>query len=912
MTIINMEFSRPAADGTNVPVRGSLTWTPTLQYESDIDPGEIVLPLGFRVVVPEGDFSVTVQPNGPGWVWMVEENFSGIRPRKIYYSIPDVESIQYTALTQVDKKTLLPLATPEPAWYAYVESIELAMAEAKDAAAASAASAFAAQNTAAESLTAIELSETSASGSAAAAAVSETNAGNSAFAAGESAATALGHRNAAQTARTGAETAQSGAQAARTGAETARTGAESARDAAAASEGAAAGSASAAAAKAVESADAANGFTIGTVTTVQHTTPASATITGTAPTRKLNLGIPFAPPTTITVTGTTTGAGSVQGEIVQDVANPGLSEPTVIGRIIGVNEAKELPAGVKVLDAHLPARANRLPLLANIAKIRTGTFRIFHMGTSIGEATTSAGKMLAEQLKTIYGDSGLEEVRAGLLGGSYENASNGWKKQPYGGPKFTRARGDSTSTALTFTKYFDALTVEWSQEADAAAATVTIDNVSAGTFGAPGAQKYSNRTKFTTTLGWHTVTITAPASGYSYLESLEFADSTRTGIEISNAALGGSSINSMVTLRTPNGAQIAGIPIGSNVGLDSFVNRTNVDMFSMSYVVNDAGLGTSWASGGYKTAVDYMVAKAASLSIPFLIVIEMGGHYSMPNDNGSTSNNTAFNTIREYLLSLRKHNHVTVVDWHAATAMSDYAAYAARYYPGVTNLNVANGTYSGDFIHPVTAAHQVAQVQVLAAAAVQPLPYAIPERVRWDRFRTFVPGMGMDKAAIVAGVTKRYPMPSGVALDPVSTDQGRRVSYYRDSTVTNLGFAATLNGEIAASGTSDKHGNYLDCTNKNLGLGFSPNWAAGDRVRITLKIAPKTDGGSLDFRVGGSAKVYVDGVPITGNVLFQNVSGTDPVVLSVEVGAPAASQFVSITGRVYEAGAAQSTVPLFM
>lgn len=553
---------------------------------------------------------------------------------------------------------------------------------------------------------------------------------------------------------------------------------------------------------------------------------------------------------------------------------------------------------------------NRLSPLANIAKSKTAPFRIFHMGTSIGDATVAAGKMLAEQMKFVYGDTGMVEMRAGIMGGSYESVQFGWEKQPYGGPMFTRLRGKSTSSALTFYNYFDSMVIEWSQETDGAASAVLIDGVASGSYGQAGAQKYSNRTTFNTTLGWHTVTINPPAAGFNYLETIEFRNTTRTGVELRTASLGGSSLSQMVTLRTPVAPQVAGIPIEPNVGIDSFIDRSDVDLFSISYTVNDAGSGMAWVTGGFKTSIDRMVSIAGARGIPMIILIEMGGHYSMPNDGGNSNYNTQFNIVRDHLLSLAKNNHVTVLDWHAATILSDLAAYAARYYLTVANLNVGAGTYTGDFIHPNTAGHQASHSLIFKAAGMTPPAFSEPNQIKWERFRTLPEGLGRDQVAVLAGVTKRYAQPSGVAIDPISTDQGRRVGYYRDATAPVHAANTTVANAVAAAGTSDKYGPYVDWTNFNIGTGFTPDWAAGKRLRFTFRMNPKTEGGSIDIRVGGSAKVYVDGVAITGNILFQNVTMGVPLVVSVDIGAPAASQYLSVSGRVYEMGAFESTVPL--
>lgn len=302
MTTIELLFGRFRADGSLGPVPGKLIWTP-LRHAVTGSPDAVVLPLPFTVTVPTTidsapaeapiPFSINVAPSGPDWVWKVEESFIGVRPRRIYVTVPDVASVNYNDLVQVDISTLAPLATPEPAWYAYVETMEAAVLETKGLIDASAAAAAAAQTSATGS-------QTSASASAALSATKASDAGTSAFNAATSAATALGHKN---------DAAASAAAALTTKTETiaVRDATTAIKDTAAGSASAAAGSATAAAgsattatqqaatstAKATEATLAANGFTLGTVTTVPGA-QAAATITGVAPNRHLNLDLPVA------------------------------------------------------------------------------------------------------------------------------------------------------------------------------------------------------------------------------------------------------------------------------------------------------------------------------------------------------------------------------------------------------------------------------------------------------------------------------------------------------------------------------------------------------------------------------------------------------------------------------------------
>lgn len=213
-----------------------------------------------------------------------------------------------------------------------------------------------------------------------------------------------------------------------------------------------------------------------------------------------------------------------------------------------------------------------MPPLANISKTSTGPFRVLHVGTSIADAADSAGKMLGEQLKARYGDSGLVQFSMGNLGGTTTNVWQGWNKQTAGTHMLTRLRGSTTSTDLTFKGYFDVAVLEWSRELDTVPVEVLVDGASKGFVGTAGSQLYGQAATFTVPLGFHVLTIKAPSSvaGYAYLEWLELQNSARRGVEIRSASLGGSSIRDMTQVHVAGTNQVAPIPIQGNNGLDVF------------------------------------------------------------------------------------------------------------------------------------------------------------------------------------------------------------------------------------------------------------------------------------------------------------------------------------------------------
>lgn len=251
MTRIKRLYTFPNSDGTRRPAEGEVTWTQTHQRIIAGDPDEIVGPIGFTVPLVDGLFDVVVSATGLSWVWRVDEKIKGLYTRSTYVAVPDLPLVDFSDLVQVNIATLEPESdSPEPAWFAYVDTLESQATQAAASAANSeiitannaaligpalsaasgsaSASAASASGSAASAITATQkateagASATSSANSASAASASATSSAGSATASASSA-------NAAQTARTGAEAAQTGAQTAKTGSETAQTGAQIAR-----------------------------------------------------------------------------------------------------------------------------------------------------------------------------------------------------------------------------------------------------------------------------------------------------------------------------------------------------------------------------------------------------------------------------------------------------------------------------------------------------------------------------------------------------------------------------------------------------------------------------------------------------------------------------------------------------------
>lgn len=120
MTIVRVLVQTPA-DGVPEPATGELRWQPTARRVIPSDgllPAAIVLPAPFDVPLTAGAADVAVEPSTGAWVWTVVESFVGAPSRRRYLAVPDVTTVDYADLVEIDPSTLSPVPSPDPAWVA--------------------------------------------------------------------------------------------------------------------------------------------------------------------------------------------------------------------------------------------------------------------------------------------------------------------------------------------------------------------------------------------------------------------------------------------------------------------------------------------------------------------------------------------------------------------------------------------------------------------------------------------------------------------------------------------------------------------------------------------------------------------------------------------------------------------------
>lgn len=536
--------------------------------------------------------------------------------------------------------------------------------------------------------------------------------------------------------------------------------------------------------------------------------------------------------------------------------------------------------------------------LARIPQARTGVFRVLMAGTSITSFDRSVNQVFVAHLKRLYG-SRREFVQLGsLLGGDYVSPSNGWTKQPFGGITTGRARGESTSTDLTFDVYGDTVVVEYSKETDGGSWDVQIDGVTAGTINSNGTQAYAQQASFTTTLGPHRVTLKKPASGYAYLEVFRMYDSTRPGVAVIDGNKGGSNLANTQTLASSSASgPTAGIAVTGNNGIDGIFGRTDVDLYICDHLVND--VGSTLAT--FQAQVDRVVADTAATNTPVLWLIDPAGHFALSGDSQASK----YAAFKAYILTVAAAwPHVFAFDWDALTRLADVNAYAAKYYTGVTVTNAGAGTYTGDFIHPNVDAMRVGTAGLCSLVGLPPPAY--------DLLSTY--SLADDSAPLATAVPVRTNplLPAARTLSaPVGTavklvpGGSRPVPLYADESMIDYG---TQQAAILASGTSDVYGTYLTYSNAGVApvQGVMPT--GSDRMTFTI-----TATGTLDLRTLGSTwAFYADGVAIPKDTLgrsqFTYVGGSTPYTVMIEYSATdIASLAMTVTGKVYEWRASRQT-----
>lgn len=550
--------------------------------------------------------------------------------------------------------------------------------------------------------------------------------------------------------------------------------------------------------------------------------------------------------------------------------------------------------------------------------------RVLHCGTSIAANSNSATQNFLNSLRERLGDSGNTTEPLGALGGSATSpAYLGWDKQPFGGFFFTRIRGKSTSSPLLLKKgLVKRMVLRYSTEVDGGSFDVYVDGVFDRTLNCAGPQSYSNEAVFTwSTPGVHTLELKAPASGYAYVESIDYCYDA-PGIHMLDGAYGGAALRDYMSLRGNIAPQVPGIAIVGNVGLDSLYNNVSdnfkPDAIISTYTVNDSGSGLSAVNSTFKPALDRLVQTTKNNGIPLVLVVEMGGHYSMPMD----PNYAAYNAVRDHIISKSKEPHVTVIDWHgmmglATTDTAELDKVLSRYY-SATEINSAAGTFKGDLIHPTDVGYAPLLGRLFSLSGVTPtgrqgainaetlqrarLSSAVPAMITPPYSESWLGLPGFPVELTNALGEKRLAVMAGISNHNFA---GRSEPLWVMPNELNYGDAfgsPSINGVIAAAGTADEYGPYMQMANYFYYVRL-PAEAGGPALPFTITLIVGPGAATVLVRDAGNTAYLprrVRGVGGIAGGLETIFNATDkPQTYHLTMDPAMDKSFLQLSGKVY-------------
>lgn len=335
------------------------------------------------------------------------------------------------------------------------------------------------------------------------------------------------------------------------------------------------------------------------------------------------------------------------------------------------------------------------PLEKLASKIKSGAVvKTLSMGTSIANNSNSSVNKFEAALVRQFGKIAEISQCLGVVGGGTTGNYRGWLRQDFGGTKFLRLNGKNTSTAFSITCAGDKLKLWYSKEVGGTSFVLNVDGVDYTIDCSGTTQSYRNLFELSLENKGHVITFNPPTSGDVYIEWLEVWDSTKAGLVVRNATLGGSAL-----AQTRNRGNTTGNPLIATVGnngIDSFF-QDDVDLAIIEWHVNDAGSGSYVSSGQYFTDLTYLVGKYVAAKIPVIVITELSGHYRMPSSQYFDSYKTAKKAIQRQAQS-----GVWVIDWDSMYRTEEYVNdvghFCRSFY--TATYDDSNNTYTGDFIHP--------------------------------------------------------------------------------------------------------------------------------------------------------------------------------------------------------------------
>ncbi|WP_234734492.1 hypothetical protein [Tellurirhabdus bombi] len=562
---------------------------------------------------------------------------------------------------------------------------------------------------------------------------------------------------------------------------------------------------------------------------------------------------------------------------------------------IATSAATSLSASVEQVTASKTQTLGAFNAITQFAA--KGPVEVRLIGTSILNNTNSAGKHFYASLVKQFGDSGNRTIHLGSTGGSY--ASLGWDYQVYGGHVFSRLASKVGSQALKFQYYMKRYVLRYSKEVGGGTFEVWADGVLKQTVNCAGTQAYGQEVTLTwPSIGMHTIEI-KNIVGTVYIESQD-ACQDKPGLHLVDGSYGGSAINNFLTLKgkelNPDGTpkQLDGIPIIGWNGIDAafgFNSAILPKQVFLHHVVNDAGRQADFFDLYYKPGIEYIVRRCQELNIQLIIIVEMGGHMSMPA-SPSYSN---FLKHRQLLLDQRGKTNVTVLDVHGKSGLLtsnlvELERLLRKNYT-VTSLNINTGAFTGDLIHPTEVGNAIEGEMLNTETAV------VPSGRQGDAFEVSLLN-NKPRTALVTS-TKLY-AESQIGLVGVQRTLKNTIgalNTYRNIGVSTLAatgeneavwasseevnYLPEPNNQIAAAATSDTYGPYASFLFNNFGGNISN--AAGNPVRFVITLVLGKGTASVRINTNSNSAVFNQYVkdelftpihPVTSGFSVKNESDT--------------------------------------
>ncbi|WP_283177241.1 hypothetical protein [Gemmobacter sp. 24YEA27] len=283
-------------------------------------------------------------------------------------------------------------------------------------------------------------------------------------------------------------------------------------------------------------------------------------------------------------------------------------------------------------------------------------------------------------------------------------------------------------------------------------------------------------------------------------------------------------------------------------------------------------------------------------------------------------NHARFEQIRAYINAQAVHDHVTVVDWHAASGLADGDAAVERLMPiyyNITSVNAAAGTFlpaGGDAIHTNNLGYAILYSLLCQITGVSPdgrsgRTASAFRMLALRRTPLVHPAVPPNAPALagMASLARDLPLITGEVARGIVGGVSRNPYSDRDAPLwfcpDVINYAAVANDYILAGGLSDEFGPYRQISGGSpYGAGYVIPGVGTTPVPMTLTVIVGPGGGSVRFS-NASATAYlpldIDGGTMTPTLTTQLPNDTDkPMVYHLTTSGVLAASHLVLSGNM--------------